>query len=67
MASQLRIARLVSVWEKSLDRCDKDTIRRRHRKILNLLEKPDLDRYSFELGPFFVYKNKLYDVRSLKN
>jgi hypothetical protein len=66
MASQLRIARLVSVWEKSLDRCDKDTIRRRHRKILNLLEKPDLDRYSFELGPFFVYKNKLYDVSKLK-
>ena len=67
MASQLRIARLVSVWEKSLDRCDKDTIRRRHRKILSLSGKPDLDKYSFELGPFFVYKNKLYDVRTLKN
>ena len=59
MASQLRIARLVSVWEKSLDRCDKDTIRRRHRKILNLLEKPDLDRYSFELGPFGINCNAI--------
>lgn len=67
IASQLRSRRLVSLWVKSLNKCDRVKIDRRHKKLCGVINEQDkIQSCSFFRTPYFVFKGKLYKDRTLK-